>query len=579
MNKIEKLKTKLKEHKLDGYLIPIRDEWGCEYVPARNQRLQFITGFTGSNGFAVICKENSAFFTDGRYTLQAKLQVNKNDFSIFDLSDTTPAEWISENFKSKTKIGYDAALLSISDARNLKEKLEKKNIKLVEIENNLIDDIWEKRPSSTETKPFILDKNLSGKKASEKIKWATKQISGDVLLLTSSESICWLLNLRANDLPYTPVLFSYAIINKKEEVFLYSNLKSLTKIEDKIDGDVFIRNANEIYKDLKKYSGKTIELDSSLTSVKFKNILTNLNCTILEKEDTCLKGRSIKNDSEIEATKTAHIRDGAALCKFLSWLNRSVNNNKLTEISIAEKLEVFRKENKNFYSLSFDTIAGWNKNGAVIHYRADERSNSEIKGTGILLLDSGAQYLDGTTDVTRTISFGAPTKEQKRNFTLVLKGHIALAKQKFLKGTSGANLDILARKFLWSEGLDYKHGTGHGVGFFLNVHEGPHAINKVNRTPLEPGMIISNEPGYYKEKEYGIRIENLVLVKKSKEKGFYEFETLTKAPIDKNLIDKTLLEQNEIDWLNNYHNDVYNKVAPLLSETEKAWLKKATSKI
>jgi Xaa-Pro aminopeptidase len=307
--------------------------------------------------------------------------------------------------------------------------------------------------------------------------------------------------------------------------------------------------------------------------------MNEANCRFLEKPDICLNARAIKNVTEIECIRKAHIRDGAALCRFFHWLENAREKNKLSEISIAAKLEDIRKEGKNFYSLSFDTIAGWNSNGAIIHYRADKNSNREIKGSGILLLDSGAQYLDGTTDVTRTIALGDAEAEQKRNFTLVLKGHIALAKQKFTKGNSGSNLDILARKFLWDAGLDYKHGTGHGVGFFLNVHEGPHAINRINKVPLEPGMIISNEPGYYKEGAYGIRIESLVLVKRGRGKDMLEFETLTMAPIDKKLIDKAIMEKEEIDWLNNYHKDVYEKVSPLLNKVEKAWLREATAKL
>ncbi len=579
MNELTELRHSLKKYALDAYLIPMRDEWGCEYVPPHLQRLKYITGFTGSAGFAVITATKAAFFTDGRYTLQASLQLDKNEFEIFDSSEKNEVEWLSENLKKNSKVGYDPKIFSITSSKKLHEKLSASGIKLVESEKNLIDEIWQKRPKPLDTKPFILEKKFSGKKASEKIKTITKECKADYLLLTSSESICWLLNIRANDLAHTPVMFAYALLSNHGEVYLYGNIKALEKIENKIDADIFIRETAGIFSDLKQISNKTVELDPAITPVKFKTAIEKNKGRIIEATDPCLEARSIKNSTEIEATKTAHIRDGAALAKFFTWLEKNIGKTKLDEISIADKLQEIRFKGENFYSLSFDTIAGWKGNGAIIHYRAEEATKATIKGDGILLLDSGAQYYDGTTDVTRTITIGKPTAEEKQNFTLVLKGHIALAKQKFLKGCSGANLDVLARAALWNNGLDYKHGTGHGVGFFLNVHEGPASISRINNAPLKAGMVLSNEPGFYKKGEYGIRIENLVLVKESDKAGFYEFETLTMAPIDKNLIDKKLLNQEEIDWLNNYHDDVYNKVSPLLDADEKKWLKGATAKI
>jgi Xaa-Pro aminopeptidase len=573
MSYILSLKKLLQQNDIYGYLIPIRDEFGCEYVPESAKRLQFITGFTGSNGFAIITKQNNAFFTDGRYTLQAKLEIDKNDFEIYDLANICEIQWLYKNTPERSNIGYDASLFSIAKIEKYKAKLQEKNIKLVEIEKNLIDEVWKNKPKPSQTKAIKLDKKYSGKSSKIKIKEICEKINGDFYLQTSSESICWLLNIRGNDLPYTPVLLTYALISKKGEIYLYGNLNALNKIENDIEADVYLRDLKDIYKDIKSLSGKKIATDCSLTSIKFKNILEKNKAQLTHQSDICLEGRAIKNWVEIENIKHAHIKDGAALTKFLYWLKTT--KDKLSEISIADKLEEFRKQNENFFSLSFDTIAGFNSNGAIIHYRADKKSNKKINGNGILLLDSGAQYLQGTTDITRTISIGKPTPEQKKNFTLVLKGHIALASQKFLNGTSGAQLDILARQFLWAEGLDYKHGTGHGVGCFLNVHEGPHAISRINHTPLQEGMIISNEPGYYKEGEYGIRIENLVLVKKSEQKDFLEFETLTKAPIDISLIDFSLLDKNEIKWLNDYHKQVIKDVSPYLNKQELAWLTKS----
>lgn len=573
MSNILSLKKLLQQNDIYGYLVPIRDEFGCEYVPENSKRLQFITGFTGSNGFAIITKDKNAFFTDGRYTLQAKLELNKNEFEINDFVNFCELEWLCQNVPAKAKIGYDASLFSIAKIEKYKSKLSKKNIKLVEIEKNLIDEVWKAKPSPTDTKAFVLDKKYSGKSSKQKIKEICEKIDGDFYLQTSSESICWLLNIRGNDLLFTPVLLTYALISKKGEICLYGNLNALNKIENEIEVDVYLRDLKDIYKDIKSLSGRKVATDFSLTATKFKNILEKNKAQLIHQPDICLEGRAIKNWVEIENIKLAHNKDGAALTKFLYWLKTT--KEKLSEIAIAEKLEEFRRQNKNFFSLSFDTIAGFNSNGAIIHYRADKKSNKKITGNGILLLDSGAQYLEGTTDVTRTISIGKPTLEQKKNFTLVLKGHIALANQKFLKGTAGSALDVLARQFLWVQGLDYKHGTGHGVGCFLNVHEGPHGISRINHTPLQEGMIISNEPGFYKEGEYGIRIENLVLVKKSDQKDFLEFETLTKAPIDIALIDFSLLRKNEIKWLNNYHKKVIKDISPYLNKQELAWLTKS----
>lgn len=573
MQQILSLKKLLQQNDIFGYLVPIRDEFGCEYVPESAKRIQFITGFTGSNGFAIITKDKNAFFTDGRYTLQAKLEVNKSDFEIYDFANLNELEWLYKNAPAKCKVGYDASLFSIAKIEKYKAKLQEKNIKLIEVEKNLIDEIWKNKPKPIETKAITLDKKYSGKSSKTKIKEICEKINGDFYLQTSSESICWLLNIRGNVLPFTPVLHSYALISKKGEVYLYGNLNSLNKIENDIEADVYLRDLKDIYKDIKSLAGKKVATDFSLTAVKFKNILEKNKAQLIHQPDICLEGRAIKNWVEIENIKHAHIKDGAALTKFFYWLNNT--KEKLSEILVADKLEEFRKQNENFFSLSFDTIAGWNSNGAIVHYRADKKSNKKINGNGILLLDSGAQYLEGTTDVTRTISIGKPTLEQKKNFTLVLKGHIALANQKFLKGTAGSALDILARQFLWAEGLDYKHGTGHGVGCFLNVHEGPQGISRINHTPLQEGMIISNEPGFYKEGEYGIRIENLVLVKKSEQKDFLEFETLTKAPIDISLIDFGLLNKKEIKWLNDYHKQVIKDVSPYLNKQELAWLTKS----
>ncbi len=576
MPAIDKLRKKLYDANLDGYLIPMRDEYGCEYVPPHLNRLRHITGFTGSAGAAVVLRESAAFFTDGRYTLQAAKEVSK-EFTLLDSTEVQEATWIAESLKRNARLGFDPRLISISSHRALKRTLDEKGIKLVELDKNLIDDIWSERPKPRTPEAFTFPKKFHGRRASRKIESICGKMKGDYLLLTSPESICWLLNIRGNDLPNTPVILCQALLASNGEIYLYGDIPSIQKIENSMEADIHLRKASDIFADLKSCTGKCIELDPSSAAIKFRTQLEKSNCTIIESADPCLLARAIKNKTELENWRNSHIRDGAALTSFLHWLSEM--KEKHDEYTLGEKLEQFRAAGENFKGLSFDSIIGFKSNGAIIHYRADKATAARISGSGILLIDSGAQYLDGTTDVTRTIAIGTPTKEQKRSFTLVLKGHIALASQKFLKGTSGANLDILARAALWREGLDYKHGTGHGVGYFLNVHEGPCGISRINNTPLQAGMVVSNEPGYYEKGAYGIRIESLVAVRESAEKGFLEFETLTKAPIDRNLIEKSLLTAQEVDWLNKYHDDVYNSLIPLLSKSQKEWLKAATKKL
>lgn len=570
MEQITKLRKLLVQKKLDGYLVPMRDEFGSEYVPPQYRRLEYITNFTGSNGFAVILKNKAGFFTDGRYTLQAKKEVSSKIFELNDFAEKNEIDWLIKNTKPKSKIGFDPQVFSIAAIKKYQEKLDKKNIKLVEIEN-LVDVIWKEKSEYKTSKILKLENKYSGKSAKEKISEITKNLKADFLVLTNPESICWALNIRSHDIPSTPVLLCYAIISKKGEVIIYSLNNS------KIDG---IKNKKfaEFYKDLSALKNKSVQIDINSTPQSVLNSLKKQKAKIIEEKDPCIILRALKNKTEIKNIKTAHIKDGVALTKFFCWLEENINKN-LDEYKIAEILENFRKENQNFLFPSFDTIAGYAENGAIIHYRARKENCKKLKTENILLLDSGGQYLEGTTDVTRTVALGKVSDEQKRNYTLVLKGHIAIASAKFPKGTSGAQIDALARIPLWKEYKDYKHGTGHGVGFCLNVHEGPHGISKHYTTPLEAGMVISNEPGFYKENAYGIRIENLVVVKESKNKNFFEFETLTQFPFDKNLIDTSILEKDEINWLNNYHELVYKNLSSYLSKKENTWIKKVTAKL
>jgi Xaa-Pro aminopeptidase len=574
-NKLQEIRTLLAKHKIDAYLVPMKDAFGSEYLAPQFRRIEYLTWFTGSNAFVVITKNKAGFFTDGRYTTQSKIEVNSKDFSLHDLSEFNETDFLNKNLKSG-KIGFDPEIFSIGAIQRYKEKLGK-SFKLEPINENLIDKIWNKKPVVKKSTGFIFSKKFSGKDFKEKLTEIFKNIKDEYIFLTNAESICWALNIRGDDLANTPVVLAYALISRKMkiEIFVYN-----AKFKDKLPKEINVKNFSQVETSIKKLKGKKLLIDKNNTPYKIYDLLERSGAILNQSEDPVVIRRAVKNTTEVEAIRFAHEKDGAALVKFFCYLDQQLKQKKnIDELKVAEKLIELRSKNKNFFSTSFDTIAGFNSNGAIIHYRASEKTNKQIKGDGILLVDSGAQYLEGTTDVTRTIAIGKPTSEQKRNFTLVLKGHIGIAKQKILKGTSGAQIDILARQHLWNNFLDYKHGTGHGVGHFLNVHEGPHGISKYNNTPLQSGMIISNEPGYYEVNNYGIRIEALVLVKDSKNKNFLEFETLTQCFIDRNLIDDRILTGDEKKWLNDYHAEVFERLKKHLNKTELKFLKDKTRKI
>lgn len=579
MSILKNLEAELKKQKLNLYFLPMADNFGSEYLSPEFRRIEAISNFTGSNAFLILnsSEKKHLFLTDGRYTTQAAIEVDSKQFEIGNVTKQNEIKYIKANFK-KAVIGYDPALFSVSKIKDYEKELGK-DFKLKPIFKNLIDSFWKNKPEKDISKAFKLQKKYSGKSFKQKHKEVFEKLEKtDYLFLNNAESICWLLNIRASDLPNTPVLLCYALINKNAEVVLYTNQQ--TEFSKSLGKKFNFKTLDNFASDIKTLKSKTIALDESEVNFAACNLIKKSGTKIHNITNPCVKLRAIKNPTEIKNTKLAHEKDGAALVKFFYWLENSLSKKqKLDELLIDKKLKEFRSENENFFSTSFDTIAGFKGNGAIIHYKANESSNTEIKGNGLLLIDSGAQYFEGTTDITRTIAIGKPTKEEITNFTLVLKGHIALAKTKFLKGTSGANLDILARQFLWNEGLDYKHGTGHGVGSFLNVHEGPQSINLRNTTKLETGMIISNEPGYYKVNKYGIRIESLVLVTESKHKDFLEFETISLCPIDLKLVDKKLLNKEEVDWLNNYHSKVFASLKKHLSIKEKEFLKQKTKQI
>ena len=547
-SKLSNLRTLIKDNHLDGFLIPSNDEFQSEYIPDHSNRLNFISGFTGSNGIALITLQEAIFFTDGRYLYQSEQELPR-DFNIQNIAN------IYDNKFLNGKIGYDPKL-------HLHLNIKKyKNCTLIACDN-LVDKIWHNKPHQKESSVFEYSIKYSGESSESKCQELQKHLENnniDALIITDPSNICWLLNIRGNDIEYNPILLSYAIFYQNGNLDVFSNFKD----------HIPLKNFSN---QLEKLKDKKIQIDPNSASIW---IMDQLNHKILD-DDPCTLAKACKNNIEISRAKQTHIHDGVALCKLLYWIEKNYKKEAISEITIADKILELRSISPNFLYPSFSTIAGFAQHGSIIHYKATDTTNKIISNDGLLLIDSGGQYLGGTTDITRTILIGKSTNQQKLDFTLVLKGHIALATAEFPINTRGMDLDILARQFLYQHGKDYAHGTGHGVGNCLNVHEGPQRISKMCTQSLKEGMIISNEPGYYKNGEYGIRIENLVLVKKLKN-NYLGLETISLAPIDKKLIMKKLLTNPEIKWLNSYHKKIYLKISPYLTKQEQIWLKKQTS--
>ncbi|MFL2852687.1 MAG: M24 family metallopeptidase [Candidatus Pelagibacter sp.] len=572
MEKINNLKKLFSYYGLDGYIVPKNDEFFSEYIVQNRDRLKFISNFSGSYGFALILKKRNYLFVDGRYTLQAKIQSG-NQFSINTVPKTLPVNVLK---KKKFKIGFDPKLYT---KRTLKILFNKTDCKLIPLKENLIDKLWVKRENTVLKKFYILPKKVVGQSHKSKVNKLTEVLNKKKInfqFISAGENIAWLLNIRGQDSEFTPIPNAYLTLDINGEINLFCNLK-------KIDISFKRKFKNINFIDIKiidiffsRIKDRNILIDSLTCSTYFENILKKNN-KIKEYLDPIYLLKSVKSKIEIKNTIKSHILDGAALTKFLFWVKKNYAKKNINEINAQEKLLQFRKKNKNFKSLSFPTISGSGPNGAIIHYKASKKSNRKLRVGDIYLVDSGAQYNFGTTDVTRTISLNNNSLRIKDIFTKVLQGHIAVASYKLKKNSYGAQVDKVARKPLNEINLDYAHGTGHGVGYFLNVHEGPHAISKYNKINFKEGMIVSNEPGYYEDGNFGIRIENLIRVKKSQ--IGYSFENLTMAPIDKTLINKKLLKKNEINWLNNYHKIVFNNLKSFMNKIELFDLKQACSKI
>ena len=573
MEKIKKLRRLFKTFNLDGYIIPKNNNFFGEYVTASEDNLKFISNFTGSAGFAVILKNKNYMFVDGRYNIQAGIQCGKQ-FQIC----TIPKEYPFDIFgKKKLNLGFDPKL----HTENSLNRLFGKNFtKLKAVNENLIDLLWKREKNSNINFFYSVKNKDAGLTVEQKLAMLVKKIKFNkvnYLFTTASENIAWLLNIRGKDTSYSPLPNAHAIIDKTGKVSLFCNLKKINKyFKNNINKNVEIYDFNFLPNFILNLSDKKILIDVLTCSIFYKTIIKKNNL-ILEKQDPIYYLKSLKNKTEIKNSVKSHIYDGAALTKFIFWLKNNFRTKKITEILAQDKLLEFRKKNKTFHSLSFPTISGSGPNSAIIHYKADKKSNRLLRKGDVYLVDSGGQYLYGTTDVTRTLSLDVFDNKIRDIFTRVLKGHIAVASFKLNKNSYGDKIDQSARKFLKDINLDYPHGTGHGVGYFSNVHEGPQAISRGNKIAFKEGMITSNEPGYYKKNHFGIRIENLVYVKKTKNK--LKFEDLTLVPIDKTLIVKKLLSSFEKDWLNKYHQRVFIHLKKFMNKFELTQLKQACSNI
>ena len=583
MSNVLKLQKWLIENKLDVFILFRNDEFLSEYIAPYAERLKWISNFSGSAGKAVIKQKSASIFVDGRYIVQVQNEINKKDFSIEHISNFY--EWLKNSINQNFKIAIDPHLHSIKDIESIKKITNKNNAEIKYLQINPIDKLWHNQPQRPSSKAFEYALEFSGESVEEKIfkiQKILKRNNCDFFILSSLDSIAWLLNLRGNDITYNPVNLAYAIISKDSKIELFINKRKIKYLKGEIFKFTNFHSLKLIKLFIKNISNKkNIGMDQKRTPFFFKKICKENFLKLIFFDDPCILLKAQKNKVELKGARLANMRDGASITKFIYWLKNEVKVNKNDEIEAAQKLYKLRKNNSLFYSLAFETISAVGKNAALPHYRVTKKSNLKIKKNSIYLFDSGAQYLDGTTDITRTVIIGTPTKEQKDRFTRVLKGHIAIATCSFKKGTQGSYLDPLARKSLLEIGCDYDHGTGHGVGNFLNVHEGPQRIAKNTRSDdsvIKEGMIISNEPGFYKKNDYGIRIENLIITKK-KLKHNLIFETISFAPIDIALIDTSLLTPKEMKWINSYHKKVYENLKEQLNYNEQKWLKDITQPI
>ena len=584
-DRILKLREIMKRENIDYYLVPSGDFHQSEYVAEHFKSRAYISGFTGSAGTVLIGKEKAILWADGRYFIQAEQQLKGSGIELYKMRIPgwpSLEEWLMDNMNEGETLSFDGRVFSINQYKEFKNIIDKKNISIV-IDKDLIEEIWQEKPRIPKEKAFLHDIKYCGKSARAKIedvRSKMKKLGGKTYIISSLDDIAWLFNIRGNDVKNNPVVLAYALIDEKGARLYIDQEKISDGDKEKlmVDG-IIINNYEDMFEDVKTITESVI-VDPDKVSSYIYELISN-DVKVLENINITTELKAIKNDTEIESLKNCQLKDGVAMVRFIKWIKENVGKKDITELTLADKLLEIRSRGELFVEESFGTIAGYKDHAAMMHYSATRESAYKLEQEGILLVDSGGQYLDGTTDVTRSIILGDLNDEEKRDFTLVLKAHINLMKAKFLKGTTGSNIDILSRKVLWDEGIDYKCGTGHGVGFFLSVHEGPQTISTIpNKIALEPGMIITNEPGIYREGKHGIRTENIMLVvsdAKSEEFGeFYKFEVMSYCPIDIDGIEIGLLKDEEKEWLNNYHEETYSKLSPFLSDDEKEFLKKAT---
>ena len=584
--RLQALREQLQRDRLDGFVVPLTDEHMSEYVGAYAQRLAWLTGFQGSAGTAVVLPAEAAIFTDGRYTIQVREQVDGNDWQFVGVPETKVSDWLAEHASAGARIGYDPWLHTAGWVKDAETALAAKGATLVPVDTNPVDAVWPDRPAPSDAVLTVQANDTAGRSSSEKradiADWLAKE-RADAVVLTALDSIAWALNVRGGDVAHTPVALAYAIVDADGTAELFVAPEKMTpEVAQHLGNAVRIRDRSEFAGALSAYQGKRVAADPALSVAAIFTALERGGATVLKLRDPVVLAKAVKNPAEIAGHKAASARDGAALARFLRWAEAELPKGGQDELSAAAKLLEFRQATGVFKDSSFETISATGPHGALPHYKVDEASNLPIETGQLYLVDSGGQYTDGTTDVTRVIPVGTPTAEMRDRFTRVLKGHIAVDTAVFPAGTCGGQIDSFARRPLWEAGLDFAHGTGHGIGAYLSVHEGPQRIAKPNyptggpAEPLLPGMMLSNEPGYYKAGEYGIRIENLILVVEREIAGadgpMLGFETLTFCPIERNLIDVTLLTEDERRWLNAYHARVLDVLGPELDGDERRWL-------
>ncbi|EHK5111832.1 aminopeptidase P family protein [Vibrio parahaemolyticus] len=585
LSRVNAIREWLAQHNIDALLIPHEDEYLGEYVPAHNERLHWLTGFTGSAGAAVITQDKAAIFVDGRYTVQVTKQVPNELFEYRHLIEEPALDWIQDNLTANASVAIDprmhsSAWLDMAQAK-LAGKLEQ-NI----LSSNPIDALWHDRPAPVVSDVRLMPTEAVGQSSESKRKEIAQLVTkagADSAVITALDSICWLLNVRGLDVSRLPVLLSHAILHADSSVEYFLDPARLpAEFAAHVGTGVTVHHPEALQSRLEAMSGKKVLLDPAISNAWFKLVLQNAGASVIAAADPCLMPKAAKNEVEIAGMKACHIRDGVAMSKFLCWLDAEVAAGNLhDEATLADRLEAFRREDPTLMDLSFDTISAAGGNAAMCHYNHENQPEpGKLELNTLYLVDSGGQYLDGTTDITRTIAIGQPSAEMIKQFTLALKGHIGVARARFPKGTRGYQIDTLARQHLWAEGYDYDHGTGHGVGHFLSVHEGPASISKKQiDVPLTEGMVLSNEPGYYRADAFGIRIENLELVVETPTNGDFpvlSFESLTRCPIDKRNINVDMLTRPELAWLNDYHQKVWEQISPLVDGEVKEWLREAT---